>query len=162
MLNEQTGWPTIPGKCSWVNSSGGLGWPTVPVLEQIGVADPPLIGSTYPLDHQQAPSTMASLYGRGTQCCWGKVTNTSAPLTPPSKNDITTTMQEKDKVTTKQQHTTMTHQQHATMKTCHNNTTTAMTWTKDMTTRPCEDKATKRTWRRNHTSQTVIRASTSV
>ena len=76
MLNEQTGWPTIPGKFSWVNSSGGLGQPTVPVLEKIGVASPPLIGSTYPLAHQQAPSTMASLYGWGAQCCWGKVTNT--------------------------------------------------------------------------------------
>ena len=76
MLNEQTGWPTIPGKFSWVNSSGGLDWPTVPVLEEIGVASPPLIGLTYPSAHQQAPSTIASLYGWGAQCCWGKVTNT--------------------------------------------------------------------------------------
>ena len=70
MLNEQTGWPTIPGKFSWVKSSGGLGRPTVPVLEKTGVASPPLIGSTYPSAYQQAPSTMASLYGRGAQCWW--------------------------------------------------------------------------------------------
>ena len=75
MLNEQTGWPTIPGKFSWVNSSGGLGQPTVPVLEKIGVASPPLIGSTYPSAYQQAPSTMASLYGQGAQCWWVIPTN---------------------------------------------------------------------------------------
>ena len=75
MLNEQTSWPTIPGKFSWVNSSGGLGWPTVPVLEKIGVAGPPLIGSTYPSAYQQAPSTMASLYGRGAQFWWVIPTN---------------------------------------------------------------------------------------
>ena len=68
MLNEQTGWPTIPGKFSWVNSSGGLGRPTTPVLEKIGVAGPPLIRSPYPSAHQQAPSTMPSLYGLGAQC----------------------------------------------------------------------------------------------
>ena len=36
------------------------------------------MGSTYPSAHQQAPSTMACLYGRGAQCCWGKFTNTCA------------------------------------------------------------------------------------
>jgi hypothetical protein len=40
------------------------------------LAGPPLMGSTDPSAHQQAPSTMARLYGRGAQCCWGKVTNT--------------------------------------------------------------------------------------
>ena len=37
-------WPTIQGKFSWVNSSGGLGQPTVPVLKKIGVAGPPFMG----------------------------------------------------------------------------------------------------------------------
>ena len=37
------------------------------------------MGSTYPSAHQQAPSTMACLYGQGAQCCWGKVTNTCVP-----------------------------------------------------------------------------------
>ena len=52
-----------------------LGRPTVPVLEKIGVAGPPLIGSTYPSAYRQAPSTMASLYGRGAQCWWVMPTN---------------------------------------------------------------------------------------
>ena len=71
----------VQGKFSWVNSSGGLGKPTVPVLKKIWVAGPPLMGSIYPLAHQQASSTMACLYGQGAQCCWGKVTNTCVGAT---------------------------------------------------------------------------------
>ncbi|KIJ90518.1 hypothetical protein K443DRAFT_116473, partial [Laccaria amethystina LaAM-08-1] len=53
-----------------------LGRLRTPLLIEMLLAGPPLMGSTDPSAHQQAPSTMARLYGRGAQCCWGKVTNT--------------------------------------------------------------------------------------
>ncbi|EDQ99865.1 uncharacterized protein LACBIDRAFT_334735 [Laccaria bicolor S238N-H82] len=53
-----------------------VGRHTEPLLKKIWVAEPALMGSTYTSAHQQAPSTMACLYGQGAQCCWGKVTNT--------------------------------------------------------------------------------------
>jgi hypothetical protein len=51
------------------------------------LAGPPLMGSTDPSAHQQAPSTMARLYGRGAQCCWGKVTNTCGMQTSNQSNE---------------------------------------------------------------------------
>ncbi|KIJ89483.1 hypothetical protein K443DRAFT_72479, partial [Laccaria amethystina LaAM-08-1] len=53
-----------------------LGRLRTPLLIEMLLAGPPLMVSTDPSAHQQAPSTMARLYGRGAQCCWGKVTNT--------------------------------------------------------------------------------------
>ncbi|EDQ99184.1 uncharacterized protein LACBIDRAFT_335260 [Laccaria bicolor S238N-H82] len=47
-----------------------VGRHTEPVLKKIWVAEPALMGSTYTSAHQQAPSTMACLYGQGAQCCW--------------------------------------------------------------------------------------------
>ncbi|EDR13184.1 uncharacterized protein LACBIDRAFT_322665 [Laccaria bicolor S238N-H82] len=57
-----------------------VGRHTEPLLKKIWVAEPALMGSTYTSAHQQAPSTMACLYGQGAQCCWGKVTNTCGCL----------------------------------------------------------------------------------
>ena len=64
-MNRPVDPPSKANLAGSINSSGGLGQPTVPVLKKIGVAGPPLMGSTYPSAHQQAPSTMACLYGQG-------------------------------------------------------------------------------------------------
>ena len=75
-MNRLVDPPSKANLAGSIKLSGGLGWPIIPVLKKIWVAGPPLMGSTYPLAHQQAPSTMACLYSRGAQCWWGKVTNT--------------------------------------------------------------------------------------